>query len=172
MDLGATVCMVKQPDCAHCPQHDLCRAKAEGRVHELPRKTARVAVQSLAITWAVVQHGQRIWLQQRPEQGIWAKLFCVPCFDDALDFQTFCRDFRLPESVVLPAFRHRLTHRALTITPHLFRLPETQKPPEYTGGVWVDAADWAQYALPKPLQQFLVAMFSDRPPTSKPLPDK
>lgn len=41
MDLGATVCTPKQPDCVACPMQSFCQAKAQSRVHELPLKVKK-----------------------------------------------------------------------------------------------------------------------------------
>lgn len=36
MELGRTVCKVKNPDCSHCPLHGICRAALENRTAEFP----------------------------------------------------------------------------------------------------------------------------------------
>src|SRR5690606_19596966 len=41
MELGATVCTPLSPACLLCPLQALCRARAQGREHELPRMPAR-----------------------------------------------------------------------------------------------------------------------------------
>ncbi|MDP0953523.1 A/G-specific adenine glycosylase, partial [Klebsiella pneumoniae] len=41
MDLGATVCRSRNPDCQHCPVAEDCRARIEGRTGELPGRRPR-----------------------------------------------------------------------------------------------------------------------------------
>ncbi|HYL35796.1 MAG TPA: A/G-specific adenine glycosylase [Bryobacteraceae bacterium] len=41
MELGATVCAPKQPQCAVCPVEKLCAARQSGREHELPVRFPR-----------------------------------------------------------------------------------------------------------------------------------
>ena len=41
MELGRTVCKIKNPDCANCPLKGGCRAKAEGRAEEFPPRRKR-----------------------------------------------------------------------------------------------------------------------------------
>lgn len=41
MELGATICVPREPRCALCPIEDRCRARAGGRERELPVATAR-----------------------------------------------------------------------------------------------------------------------------------
>ena len=36
MELGRTICKVKNPDCANCPLHSSCRAAQENRISEFP----------------------------------------------------------------------------------------------------------------------------------------
>jgi len=55
MELGATVCVPREPRCAHCPASPHCRGRAEGRAFELPRLSARskpIAVRRVSVVLA------------------------------------------------------------------------------------------------------------------------
>jgi A/G-specific adenine glycosylase len=55
MELGATVCVPRQPDCGNCPVRDLCLARERGLAGQLPRaapKRAPVAMRRVAIVLA------------------------------------------------------------------------------------------------------------------------
>jgi A/G-specific adenine glycosylase len=78
MELGATVCTPRQPRCAECPLQADCRAFATGRVHELPRASAKlgpIAVELEALF--VLEHG-RVLLHQRAAGGRMAELWELP----------------------------------------------------------------------------------------------
>lgn len=154
MDLGATVCTRSKPHCANCPQNVICRAFAEERISELPRKKTAVAVREMNLYWAVIRNAQGdILLEKRPARGIWGGMWCVPCFDTATAFDTFCRAHHLPTPDIGTPFSHRLTHRLLTITPYFFRLPQKTASPKH--GQFVPMKHLAQWALPKPLTDLL-----------------
>jgi A/G-specific adenine glycosylase len=65
MELGATVCLPRNPLCLLCPLSTACRAFAEGTVEQLPvklRRTEPVEIESLLL---VVRQGERVLLRQR-----------------------------------------------------------------------------------------------------------
>ncbi|MDO5357296.1 MAG: A/G-specific adenine glycosylase [Conchiformibius sp.] len=153
MDLGATVCKRSRPDCPRCPMADICQAKAQNRTAELPRKKTAAAVSELPLFLLhLCDPNGRTLLHQRPQHGIWAGLYCLPCFEDLTSLQQFAAVFRLPENALHrdAVFAHRLTHRLLNITVLTARLPENAPPSE---GIWTDNP--TAYALPKPLSRYL-----------------
>lgn len=73
MDLGATLCVRRNPACERCPLATRCVARATGRQHELPaarRKAAR-ATRQVFMLLARRADGS-VWLTRRPGAGIWA----------------------------------------------------------------------------------------------------
>jgi A/G-specific adenine glycosylase len=66
MELGATVCLPRNPRCLLCPVRDLCGAQAAGRTAELPVKLKRQESRSETISVAVVFRGDMVLLRQRP----------------------------------------------------------------------------------------------------------
>ena len=67
MDLGATVCLPRQPRCLVCPLHADCVARRTGRTAELPVKTRRLrrGARSNALLW--LRHRDDVLLVRRPE---------------------------------------------------------------------------------------------------------
>jgi A/G-specific adenine glycosylase len=53
MDLGATVCLPRQPQCGHCPVAGLCRAHAQGQPQDYPVKTRKAAPRPVVPLWLV-----------------------------------------------------------------------------------------------------------------------
>jgi A/G-specific adenine glycosylase len=65
MELGATVCLARNPLCLVCPLAELCRAREEGTADELPVKLRRVAPVRLEDVLLVVRRRGRVLLRQR-----------------------------------------------------------------------------------------------------------
>ena len=67
MDLGATVCLARKPQCERCPLAELCVARREGQPERYPVKTRKLkrTTQSLWLLWAQTRDGA-VWLRQRP----------------------------------------------------------------------------------------------------------
>jgi A/G-specific adenine glycosylase len=65
MELGATVCLPRNPLCLVCPLAACCRARQEGTAAQLPVKLRKREPVRLSGTLLVVRRGGRILLRQR-----------------------------------------------------------------------------------------------------------
>jgi A/G-specific adenine glycosylase len=106
MELGATLCLPRDPQCPLCPIARYCAARRCNRQLELPRKSARREPVRLERTLLLIRKNGAVLVRQRP-----ARARLMPGF------------WELPESTDLPAaapgallgeFRHTITH-------HLYR---------------------------------------------------
>jgi len=80
MELGATVCLPRNPMCLICPLNGECRGR--DRAEEFPVKS-RVAQVKRAETVAILRHGSRFYCEQVPEGKPWHGLWRFPDFDPA-----------------------------------------------------------------------------------------
>ncbi len=128
MDLGASVCSVRNPGCAACPLQDICVARAQGRPQAFPVKSRRATRgrRSHALLW--LQWRGRCLLVQRPEQGVWAGLWSLPEFVD----QTVLDGLRATwpgQGQWLPVIDHALTHFDWQLLPLLWQWPSRRADP-------------------------------------------
>jgi len=65
MELGATVCTPKTPDCGRCPVARFCGARAAGTAAQLPVKLGGKAAREVKLDVAVVAQDGRIFLIER-----------------------------------------------------------------------------------------------------------
>jgi A/G-specific adenine glycosylase len=157
MDLGATVCTPKKPQCIQCPVGDACVAKAEGQPEAYPVKTRKLkrTSEQLWLLHAVSRQGD-VWLMQRPQTGVWAGLYCLPVFEsfDALLAVLLAKyHAQLEEGAVL---KHVLTHKDLHLHPVQLLLPSPVTLGAAMGdGQWVTQADWPALGLPAPIRKLL-----------------
>lgn len=152
MDLGATVCLPRKAQCLVCPVHDLCQAKRQGEPLAYPVKTRKLKRTSatLWLLWAVNEQGQ-VWLQKRPDQGIWAGLFSLPVFESEAQLLAAWSHGRSPEFI--EPWKHVLTHRDLYLHPARMTGSRNQAPE--CEGQWVDAETWPEMGLPAPIRSLL-----------------
>ncbi len=66
MELGATVCLPKQPQCSRCPLAMACRARKSGLERELPFRSGRPKPIRVEKQLVVIEKGGKILLWQRP----------------------------------------------------------------------------------------------------------
>lgn len=82
MELGATVCSPRSPACLLCPVADLCRARQAGVEQALPVRPTRKARRTAHRVAALVRDAEgRIWLGQRPAEGLLGGLWGLPSVD-------------------------------------------------------------------------------------------
>ncbi len=77
MELGALICN-KAPRCLHCPVNSFCRAYSLGIVAERPILGKKTEYTALEIISGVLVHQGRIFIQKRPESGVWAGFWEFP----------------------------------------------------------------------------------------------
>ena len=69
MELGATVCLPKQPQCLLCPLARDCRARESGRQNELPLRSVRPGTIDVEIQLLVIEKAGRILAWKRPAES-------------------------------------------------------------------------------------------------------
>jgi len=152
MDLGATVCLPRKVQCEVCPVSAICQAKEQGKPLAYPVKTKKIKRTSatLWLLWAVNAKGQ-VWLQKRPDKGIWAGLFSLPVFDT--EAQLLAAWPQGQAGPYIAPWKHVLTHRDLHL--HPVRMTGSAKDSPACEGQWVSAEAWPDLGLPAPIRTLL-----------------
>ncbi|MEM1150348.1 MAG: A/G-specific adenine glycosylase [Pseudomonadota bacterium] len=78
MDLGATVCTPKSPNCLICPLTEYCAAREEGTPARYPIKPKKAAKQKRFGTVILVESDGRVLLERRPEKGLLGGMLGLP----------------------------------------------------------------------------------------------
>jgi A/G-specific adenine glycosylase len=156
MDLGATVCLPRQPACTACPMSELCVAQRQGQVMQLPVKSRQLkrSSQRLWLLWAERADGS-VWLERRPEQGIWGGLQCLPVFESMAQLTEALPPRLHPQLREQAGFKHVLTHRDLHLHPVQLSLDGRQRRTLLAQGRWWPPQDLAALGLPTPVRQLL-----------------
>jgi A/G-specific adenine glycosylase len=122
MDLGATICTPRAPDCGRCPLAFLCAARAMGAPDRYPRKPAKAPKprrQGIAY-W--LEHDGHVLLVRRPAKGLLGGMLALPTDGEGAPAEA---EWREAGSV-----DHVFTHFALTMR---LLCAEAERPPE---GQW------------------------------------
>ena len=164
MDLGAGICLPRNPNCLLCPLQEACVARRDGNPQDYPVRTRKLKRSAQAWWLLLRQDGAgRLWLERRPPTGIWAGLYCPPVYDsraaldEALQLHASC------DARDLPAFTHVLTHRDLHLHPVLARdatpQPNAHCAEQQSG--WFAPAQWPALGLPAPVRKLLASLGDD-----------
>jgi A/G-specific adenine glycosylase len=97
MELGALVCLPKNPRCPLCPLLPGCRAARGGLASVLPLKSRKAQAPQYQVALAVIVRGGKLFIQQRPENGHLGGLWEFPggkCAVDEKPEQAVVRETR------------------------------------------------------------------------------
>ena len=152
MDLGATVCSRSRPRCESCPVSVRCEALAQQQITRFPVKARRVKRRFERWWLLFLVKGDSVWLQRRPERGIWAGLYAPPVFHS----EEAAREALSPAGpegwTAGEPVAHALTHRELQLLPQWRRADAA---PADWAGEWVKADALAGVGLPAPVRTLL-----------------
>lgn len=112
--------------------------------------------------WLWLRWGDRVWLEQRPESGVWAGLWSLPEFDHTEALGRASAGWP-GEGEALPSFTHVLTHLDWTLHPRRWTLPATASAhavaaivAAWPRGRWFTMDEALSAGLPAPLRKLLV----------------
>ncbi len=119
MDLGATICTARAPQCLICPLRSDCAGQRLGIVADLPVKAAKkVKPERIGTAWWIERDGdsgQEVWLVKRPPNGMLGGMRALPddgwvAHADGDARPPFGADWRAVDGTVAHVFTHfRLT---------------------------------------------------------------
>jgi len=78
MDLGATICVLRVPQCLLCPVERLCLARQHGEESRLPVAAPRRRTPHCDVAAGVIWKGDRILIDQRKSEGLLGGLWEFP----------------------------------------------------------------------------------------------
>jgi A/G-specific adenine glycosylase len=142
-------------------------ALAEGRPLHYPVKTRKLRRGHRENALLCLLQGDRVWLVQRPERGVWAGLWSLPEYPTVTALDALTADWP-GQGVWLPAFEHALTHFDWRLHPLCWRLPPDEGladrlplphpwPHPLPPGRWVERTAALALGLPVPVRRLLTA---------------
>ncbi|HNP62434.1 MAG TPA: A/G-specific adenine glycosylase [Woeseiaceae bacterium] len=153
MDLGATLCTRSKPACKTCPVSDDCLARQWDSIEKFPGKKPKAAKPLRTTTMVLASMNGQVFLERRPETGIWGGLWSLPelgdsSLDDWCDRELGVAATHTESWGVL---RHSFSHYDLDIQPIVVRMQSVaSKVGEADARIWhkLDAAPPGGFAAP------------------------
>jgi len=142
MDLGATLCTRSLPACDRCPVSGDCEALRTDTVDQYPGQKRKVAKPLKTTTMILVSVSGQVYLERRPESGIWGGLWSLPELGER-SIEGWCdTTFGAAAKEVLSwdVLRHSFSHYDLDIQPIVVRI-------ESHAGKVADAGATTWYSL-------------------------
>lgn len=160
MDLGATLCIPRSPDCINCPLNQFCQAYAKGIQDERPVKEQASKSPHYLVTAAVIQHEQRFLIAQRPENGLLGGLWEFPGGklqpgEDLVSClqREICEELDVGIDILgrVGVYRHAYTHFRVTLHAYLCKLHNgaEPRPVQVQALRWVGIPELADFPMGK-----------------------
>ncbi len=161
MDIGATICVPRNPKCLLCPWNDACAAYAAGNPERYPVKTVKAERPTRRGVAFVLLKDGAVWLRRRPDDGLLGGMLEAPStpWRDAAWTRASARAHvpakaawkALPEIV-----EHGFSHFAIEFTVWVAWATARQNGTDKEG-VWCRIADFDRLALPTMTRKVLDA---------------
>lgn len=160
MELGATICTPRNPNCAECPIHAGCSAHAAGTQEQYPVKTKKAPVPEVQVAVAVIEREDgRLFVQRRPPSGLLGGLWEFPggkIEAGETPDEACAREVREELGVEvhplreITVIRHAYSHFRIVMSAWSCRL-ESGVPETVNGEPcrWVSPSELAEYAFPR-----------------------
>ena len=157
MELGATICVPKNPHCPRCPIATHCAARAKDQ----RIKTFRIAKSGVTknVQWplAIIRQEGKILLRQRARKGLLARLWELPGGEEPprhsqrglLASQLLELSAKFQPELRIGEFHHSITNRKIRSLVFLFDLPNNTK-------LRLPSRRW-RWLAPASLRQFAVS---------------
>jgi A/G-specific adenine glycosylase len=153
MDLGASICLPRNPTCLLCPLTGLCKARSLGIQTQRPVMKPKAALPHQLKAAAILVLAEKTLLKQRPAHGLLGGLWEFPSAIVETDSPLACAaaietEYKLKVSPLtrLEALQHTYTHFKLTQIP--WRCELIQLPDDFSLQ-WVDISTLSEYPMGK-----------------------
>jgi A/G-specific adenine glycosylase len=163
MELGATVCLPREPLCLLCPVSSLCEARRQGREREIPRARGRKASVEVELETLIVARGLSLLMEQRPAGGRMAGLWQLPTIErgdepTGLFPSAYPRGLRRASDRALGEISHTITHHRIRAFVHTGSAPRGELAGVFA---WIERARLAELALTGMTRKILRAGLAD-----------
>jgi A/G-specific adenine glycosylase len=159
MELGATLCLPRNPKCADCPLSKECESFQRGAQNELPIKAKKPQVPHYQVAAAVIVKGKKVLIDKRLSSGLLGGLWEFPggkveageTLTEALE-----REIREELGVAikvgreLNSYRHAYTHFKVSV--HTFQAVISEGKPRALQSEeikWADICRLGEYPMGK-----------------------
>jgi A/G-specific adenine glycosylase len=165
MDLGATICTPKNPQCDRCPLALDCKAYHLKIAEQLPIRKPKAALPLYQKRMLIFQFQNFVLVHKRPEKGIWGGLWSLPemAIDEPLETNLPLTakglGLRALKIDKLANFRHTFTHFYLDIHPIWIKVAKkSTKAIAPHQQIWYNLKQNKPIGFPKPIHKILEAI--------------
>lgn len=159
MDLGAIICLYKNPKCNICPIQNTCEYFKNNKKNIIVSYKNKSKKKKIGLLFLIFKYKKYIYLTQQKYQKFWKKLFCFPM----LSFTFSSNEWKIFKKIKskninnkISPFIHKFTHFSLHIIPFLIMLNKkkeirTQK----KINIWYNIEKPVKIGIPSPVKKII-----------------
>ena len=157
MELGATVCAPRRPECSECPVCYTCKAFLHKKQEVIPNLGKKAKPKKIAMEMALLLKENKILLVKRPPGGLLANMWALPATEvergnfDGCSIQNILENFYQikinQKPVLIGEVSHAFTHRIWLMKLYHFSLFSDGDFDSYKEK-WVAISQLSNYAIP------------------------
>ncbi|MDH5621239.1 MAG: A/G-specific adenine glycosylase [Gammaproteobacteria bacterium] len=158
MDLGATLCTRSRPSCERCPVSADCAALLANTVGDYPGRKPKAVKPLRTTTMILASANGQVYLERRPESGIWGGLWSLPELDErsVVEWCEDVLDSAATRTQPWDILRHSFSHYDLDIQPIVVHLDARAAQVADAGSrVWYRLDDEPPGGLAAPVQKLI-----------------
>jgi A/G-specific adenine glycosylase len=159
MDLGASICSPKSPDCKQCPLTAPCQARSLKIQEQRPVLLPKPAIPHFIVTAAVISRDERVLITCRPPKGLLGGMWEFPGGkqQDNEDLPTCLRreigeelGVEIEVGALLGVYHHAYTHFRVTLHAFWCTLLRGEPHPIQAADMhWVKLSELSQFPMGK-----------------------
>lgn len=169
MDLGATICLAREPRCLICPLTKLCEARRLGIQNELPKHSKARPKPHYDVAVGIIWRDDKILITKRPNDGLLGGLWEFPggkrqpneSLEDCVRREILEEvNVQVGELSPFMTVHHSYSHFRVTI--HVFQGRYAGGQPRCRGctaWAWVSLKDLHRYAFPAANKKIIAKLF-------------
>jgi A/G-specific adenine glycosylase len=174
MELGATICHPKNPQCLACPLRAVCQAHLQKIESDVPVRPVKKALPHYHVTAAVIWQDERVLIAQRPLEGMLGGLWEFPGGkQESNETLAGCLQREIKEELgveievgqLIAVVKHSYTHFKITL--HAFMCQLLAGKPQPLGVAdwrWVSLTEIDAFAFPRTDLQIINVLKNREPP--------
>jgi A/G-specific adenine glycosylase len=158
MDLGATICTPREPDCLNCPLKNQCLAYKKGNQSERPVFPPKAKIPLRVQVTGLIENKGRVLISRRPDNGLLGGMWEFPGSSDCDEENTAaCLQRAVKERLGLNiltlepfgVYKHAYTHFRVNMHAYLCKLPVSNGAEKITRSdtIWVRLEELDHYPM-------------------------
>lgn len=164
MNFGATHCKPKKPACISCPFEDVCYARKEDLIQELPKKKNKLSKKARYFNYLVFTDTKSIQVCERKAKDIWQNLYEFPMFETTKETPLDQLESLLDENKILTQAaklqylgggKQTLSHQVIYAKFYKIELNDTNSPFTIEGSQFVSFEELINFAFPVVIRDFI-----------------